>query len=78
VGHNCRIGSGHIIYPARTIESDVVLAAKAEQTIITKNVSYEGSDHLNHPGSNHKPKYHDDYLLLDDAIAAEELKEQTH
>ncbi|HND50343.1 MAG TPA: hypothetical protein PLL95_17375, partial [Anaerolineales bacterium] len=27
VGHNCRIGSGMIIYPARTIESDVVLAA---------------------------------------------------
>ena len=25
VGHNCRIGAGMIIYPARTIESDVVL-----------------------------------------------------
>ncbi|HMQ50830.1 MAG TPA: multidrug transporter [Anaerolineae bacterium] len=78
VGHNCRIGSGHIIYPARTIDSDVVLAAKAERTIISKNVSYEESDHLKHPGSNHKPKYHDNYLLLDDAIAAEKLKEQTH
>ncbi len=27
VGHNCRIGSGMIVYPARTIESDVVLVA---------------------------------------------------
>jgi carbonic anhydrase/acetyltransferase-like protein (isoleucine patch superfamily) len=27
VGHNCRIGAGMIIYPARTIESDVVLIA---------------------------------------------------
>jgi UDP-N-acetylglucosamine diphosphorylase / glucose-1-phosphate thymidylyltransferase / UDP-N-acetylgalactosamine diphosphorylase / glucosamine-1-phosphate N-acetyltransferase / galactosamine-1-phosphate N-acetyltransferase len=27
VGHNCRIGAGLIIYPARMIESDVVLIA---------------------------------------------------
>jgi hypothetical protein len=28
VGHNCRVGSGMIVYPARTIESDVVLALR--------------------------------------------------
>ena len=45
VGHNCRIGSGMIIYPARTIESDVVLFATAERRVIDKNVSFEDSDH---------------------------------
>lgn len=45
VGHNCRIGSGMIVYPARTIESDVVLAASKERRIIDKNISYKDSDH---------------------------------
>jgi carbonic anhydrase/acetyltransferase-like protein (isoleucine patch superfamily) len=45
VGHNCRLGSGMIVYPARTIESDVVLAASMERRVIDKNVRYEDSDH---------------------------------
>ncbi len=45
VGHNCRIGSGLIIYPARTIESDVVLLASATRRVIDRNVSFEDSDH---------------------------------
>lgn len=45
VGHNCRLGSGLIIYPARTIESDVVLFASQERRVIPKNVLYEESDH---------------------------------
>ena len=45
VGHNCRIGAGMIIYPARTIESDVVLAASKERRVIDKDVKYEDSDH---------------------------------
>jgi carbonic anhydrase/acetyltransferase-like protein (isoleucine patch superfamily) len=45
VGHNCRIGSGMIVYPARMIESDVVLAASKERRIIDKDVRYEDSDH---------------------------------
>jgi len=45
VGHNCRIGAGMIIYPARTIESDVVLAASKERRIIDKDVRFEDSDH---------------------------------
>lgn len=45
VGHNCRLGSGLVIYPARTIESDVVLFASAERRVIDKNVTYEHSDH---------------------------------
>jgi carbonic anhydrase/acetyltransferase-like protein (isoleucine patch superfamily) len=45
VGHNCRIGSGMIIYPARTIESDVVLFASPERRVIDRNVSFEDSDH---------------------------------
>ena len=45
VGHNCRIGAGMIIYPARTIESDVVLAATDDRRVIAKNVKFEDSDH---------------------------------
>lgn len=45
VGHNCRLGSGLIIYPARTIESDVILFASKERRVIDKNVTYEESDH---------------------------------
>ena len=45
VGHNCRIGSGMIIYPARTIESDVVLAASAERRVIDRDITYDQSDH---------------------------------
>ena len=50
VGHNCRLGSGLIIYPARMIESDTVLFASPERRVITKNISYEESDHHKIPG----------------------------
>lgn len=45
VGHNCRIGAGMIVYPARTIESDVILAASPERRVLIKNITYEQSDH---------------------------------
>jgi acetyltransferase-like isoleucine patch superfamily enzyme len=57
VGNNCRIGSGHIVYPARMIESDVVLIAKPGRRVITRNVSYEESDHHDWPGQLHQPQY---------------------
>ena len=44
VGHHCRLASGLIVYPARTIESDVVLLGETNR-IITKPVRYEDSDH---------------------------------
>jgi UDP-N-acetylglucosamine diphosphorylase / glucose-1-phosphate thymidylyltransferase / UDP-N-acetylgalactosamine diphosphorylase / glucosamine-1-phosphate N-acetyltransferase / galactosamine-1-phosphate N-acetyltransferase len=45
VGHNCRLGSGMIVYPARTIESDVVLVASLQSRVIDRDVRYEDSDH---------------------------------
>ncbi len=45
VGHNCRIGSGLIIFPGRMIESDVTLFASAQRRVITRDVRYEESDH---------------------------------
>jgi carbonic anhydrase/acetyltransferase-like protein (isoleucine patch superfamily) len=51
VGHNCRIGAGLIVYPARTIESDVVLFASKERRVIDRDIRYEDSDHLNLPVS---------------------------
>jgi len=46
VGHNCYIGSGMVVYPARAIESDVVLFASPERRVIDRNVYYEDSDHV--------------------------------
>jgi len=47
VGHNCRIGAGMIIYPARMIESDVVLVASEKRRVIDRDITYEDSDHHN-------------------------------
>ena len=59
VGHNCRIGSGMIIYPARTIESDVVLAASAERRVIDRDITFDQSDHHNLKFSHlHQTPYH--------------------
>jgi carbonic anhydrase/acetyltransferase-like protein (isoleucine patch superfamily) len=50
VGHNCRLGSGLIVYPARTIESDSVIFSSPDRRVISKNVRYEDSDHHKLPG----------------------------
>jgi acetyltransferase-like isoleucine patch superfamily enzyme len=58
VGHNCRLGSGMIVYPARTIESDVVLAASKDRRVIDRDVRYEDSDHHKHKAaSQHRRLY---------------------
>jgi carbonic anhydrase/acetyltransferase-like protein (isoleucine patch superfamily) len=58
VGHNCRIGSGMIMYPARTIESDVVLVASKDRRVIDHDVHYKESDHHQlRQGSLHKGRY---------------------
>jgi carbonic anhydrase/acetyltransferase-like protein (isoleucine patch superfamily) len=44
VGHHCRLGSGLVIYPARTVESDVVILSDS-MPFITGDVRYEESDH---------------------------------
>jgi len=56
VGHNCRIGSGMIIFPARTIESDVVLIASDRCRVIDRDVRYEDSDHHSLPSSKIHPR----------------------
>lgn len=45
VGHNCRIGSGMVVFPGRMIESDVVLVASPQRRVIARSVTYEESDH---------------------------------
>jgi acetyltransferase-like isoleucine patch superfamily enzyme len=45
VGHNCRLGSGLIVFPSRTIESDVVLVPSSGRRIIDRDVRFEDSDH---------------------------------
>jgi UDP-N-acetylglucosamine diphosphorylase / glucose-1-phosphate thymidylyltransferase / UDP-N-acetylgalactosamine diphosphorylase / glucosamine-1-phosphate N-acetyltransferase / galactosamine-1-phosphate N-acetyltransferase len=59
VGHNCRLGSGLIVFPSRTIESDVVLTASREGRVIDRDVRYEDSDHHRLKSANlHKALYH--------------------
>jgi carbonic anhydrase/acetyltransferase-like protein (isoleucine patch superfamily) len=64
VGHNCRLGSGLVIFPARMIESDVLLLGSRTERVITHNVSYEQSDHLNLPdgAALHPPQYRPEAL----------------
>jgi carbonic anhydrase/acetyltransferase-like protein (isoleucine patch superfamily) len=58
VGHNCRIGAGLVIYPGRIIESDTILVRSDERAVISKNVSYEQSDHHGwRDRSLHQPLY---------------------
>lgn len=45
VGHHCRLSSGLTIYPARTVESDVVVLANPNNQFIKNDVCYEDSDH---------------------------------
>lgn len=59
VGHNCRLGSGLLVYPSRTIESDVVLTASAGLRVIDHDVHFEDSDHHGlRNGGLHKALYH--------------------
>jgi carbonic anhydrase/acetyltransferase-like protein (isoleucine patch superfamily) len=57
VGHNCRIGSGMIMFPGRMIESDVVLVASPQRRVISRNVTYEESDHHTVGASSHTRHY---------------------
>jgi len=45
IGHNCRIGSGMVMFPGRMIESDVVLFASPGRRVISRNITFEESDH---------------------------------
>ena len=58
VGHNCRLGSGLVVYPGRIIESDTVLVRSGNQAVISRNVSYEQGDHHSFKDpSLHRPLY---------------------
>jgi len=56
VGHNCRVGAGMVIFPARTIESDVVLFASKERRVIDRDIRFEDSDHHQLKFSNLHPR----------------------
>ena len=68
VGHNCRIGSGLVIFPGRMIESDVVLVASPQRRVISRSVTYEESDH--HYVGNTNPQRH--YPRLNETAPEEE------
>jgi carbonic anhydrase/acetyltransferase-like protein (isoleucine patch superfamily) len=60
VGHNCRLGAGLVIAPARVIESDVVLVASNDFNVVTKNVTFEDSHHHQmRSGHMHQTPYHE-------------------
>jgi len=51
VGHNCRLGAGMIVYPARMVESDTVLFATKERRVLDRDIYFEDSDHLSLPNA---------------------------
>jgi hypothetical protein len=56
VGHNCRLGSGLVVYPSRMIESDVVIVGPR---VVDRDVRFEDSDHHKlAPGEQHQVQYH--------------------
>lgn len=58
IGHNCRLGSGLIVYPSRTIESDVVVVGPR---LIDRDLRFRDSDHHKlADGHLHQPLYHPD------------------
>ena len=58
VGHNCRIGSGLVVYPGRSVESDVVLFPSPTRRVIMNDITYEESDHhAIHTGEEHPRQY---------------------
>jgi hypothetical protein len=47
-----------IVYPARTIESDVLLVASKDRQVIDRDVTYADSDHHHlKQGSLHRGRY---------------------
>lgn len=69
VGHNCRIGAGMIVFPGRMIESDVVLVASPSRRVISRNVTFEESDHhaAGDAAASHKRQYpRPDEIAADD------------
>lgn len=58
VGHNCRVGSGFVIYPGRMIDSDVVLINSEGANVIKNDIGYADSHHHGHRyAKTHKPDY---------------------
>jgi carbonic anhydrase/acetyltransferase-like protein (isoleucine patch superfamily) len=58
VGHNCRIGSGFVVYPGRIIESDTILVVTDDHSVIGQNVPYsESHHHWLRGGEIHQPQY---------------------
>ncbi len=57
VGHNCRIGAGLIIFPARMIESDVVIVSGNNRQIIDHDFHFEESDHHKFSSTTLHPRY---------------------
>lgn len=45
VGHNCRLGAGLVVYPGRIIESDTIVLRSEERSVVSRNISFEQSDH---------------------------------
>jgi hypothetical protein len=54
-----------VIYPARTIESDVVLIASPSRRMIMKNISFEESDHHATRGAHLHPRQ---YPRMDEVV----------
>ncbi len=58
IGHNCRIGAGLTFYPGRIVESDTVLVQSETRSVISKNVSYDESDHHHLKGGHVHKRYY--------------------
>ncbi len=68
VGHNCKIGSGFVVYPGRMIESNAVIIFDNEKNLIRRTVSGHNVDDVDERGEPRRIVYHWPNVYIDPAI----------
>lgn len=58
VGHNCKIGSGFVVYPGRMIGPNIMIAYNDEQGLIRRNVSGYSPDDMDEDTGEPRLKYY--------------------
>ncbi|WP_129628536.1 multidrug transporter [Candidatus Oscillochloris fontis] len=67
VGHNCKIGSGFVVYPGRMIESNAVIIFDNEKNLIRKTVPGHNVDDVDVRGEPRRIVYHWPNVYIDPA-----------
>jgi acetyltransferase-like isoleucine patch superfamily enzyme len=67
VGHNCKLGSGFVVYPGRMIESNAVIIFDNEKNLIRKTVPGHDPEDVDAAGEPRRIVYHWPNVYIDPA-----------